>query len=98
MIVCHYKTACEYLCIDFSTRYDATQCLRPQGITQKFWKQNFGATDEYLQRSCSRNSSGNVPNVYFNPNTGKVKVNLYGADNSNPTNGLRQKFLAKAPV
>ncbi len=92
MIVCHYKTACEYLCIDFSTRYDVTQCLRPQGITQSVWKQTLGETDEYSQRRCSRNSDGDVPNVYFNPTNGTVKVNWYSVDNSNPTNGLRQKF------
>jgi len=44
------------------------------------------------KKDCSRNSDGNVPIVYWNPNTAKVKVNWYSVDNSNPTNGLRQKF------
>jgi len=39
-----------------------------------------------------RNSDGNVPNVNFNSNTGKVNVNYINADNPNENVRPRQKF------
>jgi hypothetical protein len=72
-------------------------CLR-QGITQSFWKQKLGENDEYSQKDCSRDSDGNVPSMYFNPDNAKVNVNAYNVDNVNPTNGLRSEVFAKNPV
>jgi len=86
------KTACECLCIDFSRCDDATQCLAPEGITQRPWKQGIGETEENSQKDCSRYTDGNVPYVYWLPNTSRVYVNACTVDNANPTNGLRQKF------
>ena len=40
----------------------------------------------------SRDSGGDVPHLYFDPSFGKVRVDWYRVDGSNPTNGLRQKF------
>lgn len=54
--------------------------------------------EECSQLDCSRNSDGNVPNVYFNPNADKVYVNWYNVDNPNATNGLRSEVLAEAPL
>ena len=65
---------------------------KEQGITQRPWQQGIGETDEYSQQRLSRNSDGNVPNVYWNEGNRKVNVNSYTVGNSNPTNGLRQKF------
>ena len=41
--------------------------------------------------SGSRYSDGNVPNVNYNPNTGKVNVNNYHPDNANPNLRSRQE-------
>ncbi len=71
------------------------------GVTQKPCKQGIGEwivcnpKDECSQKDCSRNSDSNVPNVYWNPDNGKVKVNWYDVDNANPTNGLRSEVLIK---
>ena len=47
------------------------------------------------KNSGSRYSDGNVPNVNFNPNTGKVNVNWYNPGNANPNLRSRQEVSAK---
>lgn len=63
-----------------------------QGITQRLWKQRLGDRDEYSQEDCSRNADGNVPDVYWNADNGKVNVNWYNVDEASQQYGLRQKF------
>ena len=45
-----------------------------------------------MKPSKRRYSDGNVPNVNFNSNTGKVNVNWYNVDNPNDNIRPRQKF------
>ena len=49
--------------------------------------------DDILQKG-SRNSDGNVPKVYWNPNNQNVNVNWYNVSNSNSDYGVRREVLA----
>lgn len=56
-------------------------------------KKIVGDEDGIRQKGTgSRYDDGNVPNVNFNPNTGKVNVNNYHPDNHNDNLRSRQKF------
>ncbi|MDB4984414.1 MAG: hypothetical protein JWM20_593 [Patescibacteria group bacterium] len=48
------------------------------------------------RKDGSRNSDGNVPNVYLNTD-GKVNVNWYNLDNSNAKNGVRREVSTNIP-
>lgn len=83
--------------VGFAIQWMPQKTIRCDRPTQIILCKIIGGLEEIRQITGSRNPNGNVPNVNWNPNYGKVNVNWWNPDNRNGNIRPREEVSINKP-